>query len=75
LCRNGDGNQTAPLGLEVFEASGVEPVFPEKRQAINYAAFAFYRLGIRRFLDVANCFGVFVTLWHEDNHRARLPKC
>ena len=24
-------------GWEVFEAPGVEPVFPEKRQAINYA--------------------------------------
>jgi hypothetical protein len=23
--------------VEVFEAPGVEPVFPEKRQAINYA--------------------------------------
>jgi len=24
-------------GLKVFEAPGVEPVFPEKRQAIDYA--------------------------------------
>ncbi len=24
-------------GWKVFEAPGVEPVFPEKRQAINYA--------------------------------------
>jgi len=24
-------------GWEVFEAPGVQPVFPEKRQAINYA--------------------------------------
>jgi hypothetical protein len=24
-------------GWKVFEASGVEPVFPEKRQAISYA--------------------------------------
>jgi hypothetical protein len=24
-------------GWKVFEAAGVEPVFPEKRQAINYA--------------------------------------
>jgi hypothetical protein len=26
-----------PWGWEVFEAPGVQPVFPEKRQAINYA--------------------------------------
>jgi hypothetical protein len=26
-----------PWGWKVFEAPGVEPVFPEKRQAINYA--------------------------------------
>jgi hypothetical protein len=25
------------LGWKVFEAPGVEPVFPEKQQAINYA--------------------------------------
>ncbi len=27
-------------GWKVFEAPGVEPVFPEKRQAINYATGA-----------------------------------
>jgi hypothetical protein len=38
LIRNdSDRNQTAPLGWKVFEAPGVEAVFPEKRQAINYA--------------------------------------
>jgi hypothetical protein len=26
-----------PVGLKVFEAPGLEPVFPEKRQAIDYA--------------------------------------
>jgi hypothetical protein len=26
-----------PWGWKVFEAPGVEPVFPEKEQAINYA--------------------------------------
>jgi len=26
-----------PWGWKVFEALGVEPVFPEKRQAIDYA--------------------------------------
>jgi hypothetical protein len=30
-------NQTALSGLESLEAPGVEPVFLEKRQAINYA--------------------------------------
>jgi hypothetical protein len=30
-------NQTALVGLESFEAPGVEPVFPKKDQAIDYA--------------------------------------
>ena len=39
-------------GWKVFEASGVEPVFPEKRQAINYAqSRASFRSGEIRILD------------------------
>jgi hypothetical protein len=38
-------------GWKVFEASGVEPVFPEKRQAINYAqSRASFRSGEIRIL-------------------------
>jgi len=37
---------------KVFEAPGVEPVFPEKRQAINYAENrACFRSGEIRILD------------------------
>ena len=39
-------------GWKVFEAPGVEPVFPEKRQAINYAENrACFRLGEIHVLD------------------------
>jgi len=39
-------------GWEVFEAPGVEPVFPEKRQAINYAENrASFRSGEILFFD------------------------
>jgi uncharacterized protein DUF2188 len=39
-------------GWKVFEAPGVEPVFPEKRQAISYAqARACFRCGEIRVLD------------------------
>jgi hypothetical protein len=39
-------------GWKVFEAPGVEPVFPEKRQAINYAqGRASFRCGEIRILD------------------------
>ena len=39
-------------GWEVFEAPGVEPVFPEKRQAISYAQErAWFRSGEIRILD------------------------
>jgi hypothetical protein len=39
-------------GWKVFEAPGVEPVFPEKRQAINYAENrASFRSGEIRILD------------------------
>jgi len=39
-------------GWKVFEAPGVEPVFPEKRQAINYAENrACFRSGEIRILD------------------------
>jgi hypothetical protein len=38
-------------GWKVFEAAGVEPVFPEKRQAINYAqSRASFRSGEIRIL-------------------------
>jgi hypothetical protein len=40
-------------GWKVFEAPGVEPVFPEKRQAIDYAETrACFRSGEIRILDV-----------------------
>jgi hypothetical protein len=43
-----------PWGWKVFEALGVEPVFPEKRQAINYAENrASFRSGEIRILDSA----------------------
>jgi Uncharacterized protein conserved in bacteria (DUF2188) len=39
-------------GWKVFEALGVEPVFPEKRQAIKYArSRASFRSGEIRILD------------------------
>jgi hypothetical protein len=39
-------------GWNVFEAPGVEPVFPEKRQAIDYAETrACFRTGEIRVLD------------------------
>ena len=39
-------------GWKVFEARGVEPVFPEKDQAINYAENrASFRYGEIRILD------------------------
>ena len=39
-------------GWKVFEAPGVEPVFPEKRQTINYAQNrASFRSGEIRILD------------------------
>ncbi|HAF14967.1 MAG TPA: hypothetical protein DHU55_00580 [Blastocatellia bacterium] len=39
-------------GWKVFEAPGVEPVFPEKDQAINYARNrASFRSGEIRILD------------------------
>jgi hypothetical protein len=39
-------------GWKVFEAPGVEPVFLEKRQAINYAENrAWFRSGEIRILD------------------------
>jgi len=39
-------------GWKVFEATGVEPVFPEKRQAIDYAETrACFRSGEIRILD------------------------
>ena len=39
-------------GWKVFEAPGVEPVFPEKRQALNYAeGRACFRSGEIRIVD------------------------
>jgi hypothetical protein len=41
-------------GWKVFEAPGVEPVFPEKRHAINYAENrAWFRSGEIRILDAS----------------------
>jgi hypothetical protein len=45
-------NQTDRNGWKVFEAPRVEPVFPEKRQAISYAQErAGFRSGEIRILD------------------------
>jgi hypothetical protein len=42
----------AALRWKIFEAPGVEPVFPEKPQAINYAqSRATFRSGEIRILD------------------------
>jgi hypothetical protein len=44
--------ESAFRGWKVFEAPGVEPVFPEKRQAIDYAETrACFRSGEIRVLD------------------------
>ena len=41
-----------PWGWKVFEAPGVEPVFPQKRQAIDYAETrACFQAGEIRVLD------------------------
>jgi hypothetical protein len=41
-------------GWKVFESPGVEPVFPEKRQAIDYAETrACFRSGEIRVLDAS----------------------
>jgi hypothetical protein len=41
-----------PWGWKVFEGPGVEPVFPQKRQAIDYAETrACFRSGEIRILD------------------------
>jgi len=41
-----------PRGWKVFEAPGVEPVFPEKQHAIDYAETrACFRAGEIRVLD------------------------
>jgi len=45
-------------GWKVFEAPGVEPVFPEKDQAINYAQNrACFRSGEIRFLERNRLYG------------------
>jgi len=45
-------DQTAPMGLEVFETPGVEPVFLEREQAIDYATCrTCFRSGEIRVLD------------------------
>jgi len=45
-------------GWIVFEAPGVEPVFPEKDQAINYAQNrACFRSGEIRFLERNRLYG------------------
>ena len=44
----------AARGWQVFEAPGVEPVFPQKRQAIDYAETrACFRSGEMRVLDAS----------------------
>jgi hypothetical protein len=47
-----DRNQTAPLAWKVFDCSGVEPVFPKKEQAIDYAqSRACFRSGEIQIID------------------------
>jgi hypothetical protein len=55
-------------GWKVFEAPGVEPVFPEKRQAINYAENrASFRSGEIRILDSSG--NVERTIAFNDTNR------
>ena len=55
------------LGWKVFEAPGVEPVFPEKRQAINYAeTHACFRSGEIRILDSSGNFERVISFNETD---------
>src|SRR5438132_3367923 len=61
-------------GWKVFEAPGVEPVFPEKRQAINYATGrACFRSGEIRILGSNGIVGRTISLDQlgEDPSRER----
>ncbi|HET9368092.1 MAG TPA: hypothetical protein VFO22_08480 [Candidatus Udaeobacter sp.] len=47
-------SNSTPWGWKVFEAPGVEPVFPQKDQAIGYAETrAWFRCGEIRVLDAS----------------------
>jgi hypothetical protein len=55
------------VGVEVFEAPGVEPVFPEKDQAIEYAETrACFRTGEIRVLDSAGNIERTITFSEAD---------
>jgi hypothetical protein len=45
-------------GWKVFEAPGVEPVFPEKNQAIDYAQNRASFAGVRFCWSATNSFGL-----------------
>jgi hypothetical protein len=62
-------------GWKVFEAPGVEPVFPEKDQAINYAQNrASFRSGEIRILDSTG--NVERTIpFNEADRKLRRPAC
>ena len=52
LFRDGaDLDYISARGWKAFEAPGVEPVFPEKDQAIDYANHACFRSGEIRILN------------------------
>jgi hypothetical protein len=54
-------------GWKVFEAPGVEPVFPEKDQAINYAqGRASFRSGEIRVLDSTGKVGRIIAFNESD---------
>jgi hypothetical protein len=57
-----------PWGWKVFESPGVEPVFPEKRQGIDYAETrACFRSGEIRVLDATG--NIERTIAFNDTNR------
>ena len=65
-------------GWKVFEAPGVEPVFPEKRQAINYAQNrASFRSGEIRILGSNGIVGRTISLDQLGGRsfKGKIPRC
>jgi hypothetical protein len=60
-------------GWKVFEAPGVEPVFPEKRQAIDYAETRACARSWRR--DARGAIGVSRLIGSELRWLARIDSC
>ncbi len=60
-------------GWKVFEASGVEPVFPEKDQAIDYVqGRASFRSGQIRILDSSGNVECVIP-FNDSNRKLRSP--